>query len=141
VIELIAGLATFVRVAARAFQQRSVVGDHFYAVIPVSYIMGALEIYIVTIIVVEGFSLLLVLAIGTGGWIGSILAMKLHNKCFGKEKKKYARHAKEYLEAIKTSSESHTRSDLEGIERFYRTDLNSIHRALDALWNQENGRN
>jgi len=86
VIELLAAFATFARVFCRAIQQKNVIGGHYYAVIPVSYVMGALEIWIVTVIVVEGFSLLLVLSIGTGGWIGAVLAMYLHNKFLGKHR-------------------------------------------------------
>lgn len=139
-IELTAFFVTFVRVFARAFQQKNVIGNHYFAVIPTSYFMGALEVWIVTIIVVEGFSFPLIFAIGSGGWMGAVLAMILHGKFFGTEKNTFRRNGRAYIDSINTCAHSETRVGLDGIRKYYRTDLNEIRRALDALWRQINGR-
>jgi len=122
-IELTAFFATFARVFSRAWQQRNVVGNHYLSVIPFSYIMGALEVFIVALIVISEHKFLLAFTIGTGGWMGSVLAMYLHTKCFSGDKERYGRLAKQYIWAVKDCNEN---------------DMNTW-RALDALWNQING--
>jgi len=139
-IELLAFGATLVRVFARAFQQLNVTRGHYLPIIPTSYVMGFLEVIIVSLIVMEGFSWPLVFAIGTGGWTGAILAMCLHSRIFGKERKRAGREAKEYIESIGTLANSPTRSGAKGVVKYYKTDQNEIYRALSALWKQVNGR-
>lgn len=85
-IELTLFLITYVRVAARAFQQRNVVFDNWLWVIPTSYVMGYLELAGLAIGVVDivnnGYWRIVVLgfASGSGGWLGCYTAIYLHKR-------------------------------------------------------------
>lgn len=91
--EIAAGGAYFIFVFFKAFQQRNVAFNHYRWVLPISYAMSATEVIVISLIAVEasqGLNWQLVyfaLSIGTGGGLGAILAMRLHNKMF-KEKPK-----------------------------------------------------
>ncbi len=84
---LVAGLAYFVFVFFKAFQQRNVAFLHYKWVFPTSIAMAFAEVIIHSLIALnvltEGLGPGLVfyaLAIGTGGGSGALLAMYLHNK-------------------------------------------------------------
>ena len=79
-----AGLAMFLFVFLKAFQQRNVAGSHYLPVVPTSVAMAITEVYIIAIIVRVGYDPLLVACIGTGSGLGCLLAMHLHDKIFGK---------------------------------------------------------
>ena len=76
----------FVKVAARAFQQKNVMLDRWMSIIPTSYIMGALEVAMVGVsaleIMREGWvqAIWISIAYSTGGWIGCWFAMWLHKR-------------------------------------------------------------
>ena len=82
----LAAVAYFVFVFFKAFQQRNVAFMHYHWIMPISYAMSLTEVLVISVVAmkaVEGFSWELVylgLAIGTGGGLGAILAMKLHHK-------------------------------------------------------------
>jgi hypothetical protein len=79
-------LIGFFKVAARAFQQKNVMLDRWFSIIPTSYVMGALEVAMVGVsaieIIEEGWSqaLWIALSYSTGGWIGCWFAIWLHKK-------------------------------------------------------------
>lgn len=85
---VIAGCAYFVFVFFKAFQQRNVVLLHYKLVMPISYMMAGTEVIVyavITLSVVEhgGLSwdlLWYVFAVGTGGGLGAIAGMFLHEK-------------------------------------------------------------
>lgn len=82
-IYLIALFASYVAVAAKAFQQLNVVHDHKGAAVFTSYLIAFFEIAIVgavsTQFVSQGVAgLWLVLPIGTGGALGVITSMYVH---------------------------------------------------------------
>ena len=91
-LELFAGCAYFVFVFFKAFQQRNVTFDHYKPVLPISYLMSATEIFIVSVVAFrvshmqsleELISLApLVFAVGTGGGLGAMSAMWVHNKIY-----------------------------------------------------------
>lgn len=79
-------LIGFCKIAARAFQQKNVMTDQFLSIIPISYIMGFLEISMIGIsaieIMNEGWmnAIPLVFFYSTGGWMGCWFAIWLHRK-------------------------------------------------------------
>jgi len=122
-IELVAFFATFLRVFARAFQQKNVIGNHYFAIAPVSFIMAALEVLIVMLIVTgDGSIPLLIMAMGAGGWLGAISAMRLHSKVFDKNYDRDARYAREYIDGMMLD----------------RTVDPNVWRSIECMWNQIN---
>jgi len=77
-----AGMASFIFVFLKAFQQRNVAFDHYWPVIPISILMAATEIYVVSSVVLLGYSVELVLCVGSGAGIGAVSAMSLHSRIF-----------------------------------------------------------
>lgn len=85
--EIIAGLAWFAFVFFKAFQQKNVAFDHYKWIIPISYCMSATEIAVISIVSIKAVNateilqmLPMVFAVGTGGGLGAIAAMWLHNR-------------------------------------------------------------
>lgn len=84
--EIFAGIAYFVFVFFKAFQQRNVAFMYYRWVLPISYMMACTEVFIISLIAVEaskGLSLELLwfaLTIGTGGGLGAIVSMWVHDK-------------------------------------------------------------
>ena len=72
--------AHFAYVFLKAFQQRNVAFDHYQWVMPVSYGMSAMEVYIIATVAVRGFTIGSVVALGTAGGLGAIAAMWLHKR-------------------------------------------------------------
>jgi hypothetical protein len=66
-----AGLASFIFVFLKAFQQRNVAFDHYWPVIPISILMAATEVYVISSVVFLGYSIALVLSIGVGAGTGN----------------------------------------------------------------------
>lgn len=72
---------SFIKVAARAFQQLNVVHGKFLQVVPTSYVMACSEIFVTGYGAAQFVSgnyadaLLVGIAYGTGGWMGCWLAM------------------------------------------------------------------
>jgi hypothetical protein len=77
-----AGLASFIFVFLKAFQQRNVAFDHYWPVIPISILMAATEVYVISSVVFLGYSIALVLCIGVGAGTGAVIAMRVHNSIF-----------------------------------------------------------
>lgn len=74
--------ASFAFVFLKAFQQRNVQADNFIAVIPVSIMMAAMEVYTVAQVAATGWQPLVVLAVGLASGTGAICAMLLHRRIF-----------------------------------------------------------
>lgn len=72
--------ATFCYVLLRAFQQRNVAFDNHGWVIPTSYAMAVMDIYIVATVARSGWSIPLVLVNGTAAALGALCAMRLHRR-------------------------------------------------------------
>jgi hypothetical protein len=72
--------ATYVYVMLRALQQRNVAFDNYAWVIPTSYCMAVLDIFIVAFIAHAGWTWPIVLANGSGGCLGALTAMWFHKK-------------------------------------------------------------
>lgn len=75
--------ASFIFVFLKAFQQRNVAFDHYWWVAPTSFGMAATEVYVISTIVITGYSLSVVLGMGAGGATGALIAMYLHRKYLG----------------------------------------------------------
>jgi hypothetical protein len=70
----------YLYVLCRAFQQRNVAFDNYKWVIPVSYCMATIDVFIVAFIAHAGWTPLIVFANGTGAAAGAITAMWLHKR-------------------------------------------------------------
>ena len=84
--ELFAGLAYFVFVFFKAFQQKNVAFNHYKWILPISYAMSMTEVLVISLIAVEasqGWSWGLIMfgvTIGTGGGLGALASMWIHNR-------------------------------------------------------------
>lgn len=78
--QLAVGAAMFVFVFLKAFQQRNVAFEHYWEMLPTSYAMAFVEVYVIASIATAGYSFALVNAIGLGGAAGAISATYLHKK-------------------------------------------------------------
>lgn len=84
---LIAGIAYFVFVFFKAFQQRNVAFLHYKLILPTSYLLASTEVFVyalITFSVIKAGGLTpellwYVFAVGTGGGLGAMLGMKLHD--------------------------------------------------------------
>lgn len=76
------GLASFVFIFLKAFQQRNVAFNHYLAVIPTSLLMAVVEVFAVATIAAEGWSIGIVLAVGIASGTGAVTAMLTHNRIF-----------------------------------------------------------
>ena len=81
---LIAGTIAFVSVFFKALQNRNYNYDNYALIIPTSWMIAACELYLLSIFIREGITLIYVLVVGTGSGFGGILAMKLHTRFFKK---------------------------------------------------------
>lgn len=72
---------SFAYVTLKALQQKNVQGGHYIGVGPISFGMAFCEVYGITAFVTSGESKwLAALAIGSGGWLGCVVAMWAHDK-------------------------------------------------------------
>lgn len=93
--ELLAGIAYFVFVFFKAFQQRNVAFMNYKWIIPISYAMATTEVFVISLVAYEagtqGLSwglLWFALTIGTGGGLGAVASMWLHHKYLTHERYK-----------------------------------------------------
>lgn len=84
---LLAGAAYFFFVFLKAFQQRNVMGMHYRWIMPISYAMAATEIFVISIVAIKAVNytsltdlISLALSVGTGGGLGALAGMFIHNK-------------------------------------------------------------
>ncbi len=73
-------VAMFFYVLLRAFQQRNVAFDNYGWVVPTSYCMAIVDVFIIAFVSHAGWTLPIVLANGSGGALGALIAMKLHKR-------------------------------------------------------------
>jgi len=96
-MELTAGIVYFFSVFAKAFQQRNVNFMNYKLAVPTSYVLSTCDMAIFSLVAwnaVQSESLLglairmslMVFAVGTGGALGSVLAMYIHHKYFTDER-------------------------------------------------------
>lgn len=77
--------ASFAIIMVKTMQGRNFVFNNYIAVMPCSFIIAALEIYVVSQVVRQGWNLPYVLAIGTGGGLGAMLGMYTHARWIKKD--------------------------------------------------------
>lgn len=84
---LLAGVAYFVFVFLKAFQQRNVMGLHYQLIMPISYAMAATEVFVISVVAIKAVNytelaelVFLALVVGTGGGAGALAGMYLHNR-------------------------------------------------------------
>ena len=82
------GMVMFIFVFLKAFQQRNVAFDSkWYWILGTSYGMVFAEAFIVVTFITVGYHVPTILGIGTGAGFGAILAMHVHRRIFGVQKK------------------------------------------------------
>lgn len=84
---LYACVAMLAFVFLKAFQQRNVVLDHYWPIIPVSWLMFAAEAYVIVAVASHGWDIWFVGAVGTSAGIGAIAAMYLHRRIFRRKER------------------------------------------------------
>lgn len=72
--------ACYVYVLLRAFQQRNVAFDNYGWILPTSYGMAVVDVFVISFVAHQGWSPGIVFANGTGGFLGCLSAMLLHRK-------------------------------------------------------------
>ena len=72
--------AVFCYVFVRAFQQRNVAFAHYWWMVPTSYLMAMLDVFIIVFVAQSGWHIPIVLANGTGGALGALCAVFLHKR-------------------------------------------------------------
>ena len=72
--------AVFCYVFVRAFQQRNVAFAHYWWIVPTSYCMATLDVFIIVFVAKSGWHVPVVLANGTGGACGALCAVYLHKR-------------------------------------------------------------
>ena len=70
--------ASFAFIFLRALQQRNVVHDNYWWVVPTSLAMAATEAVVIVNIARQGWHFPLVLSVGVGSGLGCITAMVFH---------------------------------------------------------------
>ena len=71
---------SFCYVGLKVWQQKNVIGNHYGWMVPTSYLMALAEVYGVSVVSHSGFRWAIVLAVGSGAWMGGVLAMWAHNR-------------------------------------------------------------
>jgi amino acid transporter len=77
---ILIALASLVFVFLKSWQQRNVAFNCYKWIVPTSFAMALIEVYVVAAIAMNGFGLKLVLAMGTGASLGCLAATFLHTK-------------------------------------------------------------
>lgn len=83
------GLAKFAFVFLKTFQQRSVIHNTRWAILPTSMVMAIFEVFVYASIakayLAHGWqaAALIAIAMGAGGGTGCLLAMALHDRIMG----------------------------------------------------------
>jgi glycopeptide antibiotics resistance protein len=72
--------AMFAYVMLRALQQRNVAFDNYAWVIPTSYCMAVVDVFIIAFVSHQGWTVPIVLANGSGGALGALCAMWFHKR-------------------------------------------------------------
>lgn len=70
--------ASFLMIAAKAFQQLNVVHDRYCAVLPTSALLAAMEVFIIVGVVRTGW--IAIPSMALGGGLGCMFSMWLHKK-------------------------------------------------------------
>lgn len=84
--EILAGIAYFVFVFFKAFQQRNVAFLHYRWILPISYAMACTEVLVISLVAYEATQGLnwdlfwFAVTIGTGGGLGAVVSMWIHNR-------------------------------------------------------------
>lgn len=70
----------YLYVLCRAFQQRNVAFANYAWIIPISYCMAVLDVFIIAFIAHAGWTPFTVFANGSGGCLGALSAIYLHKR-------------------------------------------------------------
>ena len=70
--------AAFLLVFFKSWQQQNVTHEKYRWILPTSLTMAVVEVYVISLVAVRGFTPSLIIAIGFGSGLGSTLATWLH---------------------------------------------------------------
>lgn len=82
---LLAFFSAFIFVGLKSTQQLHVVHKNYWWIVPTSMLMASCEVYVVATVAKNGWGWM-VLAIGLGSGLGSLLATWAHSKLFERKK-------------------------------------------------------
>ena len=74
------GLFYVVYVFCRAMQQRNVAFGNYGLIVPFSFGMAAIDVFVMSSVALLGFKWSIVAAMGLGGGLGAIIAMYVHER-------------------------------------------------------------
>jgi hypothetical protein len=77
--------ANFAFILLKALQQRNVAFDNYVWIVPTSFAMAVVEVYVVAQVAVRGWSIPVVIALGLAGGTGALSAVYLHKRFIKKE--------------------------------------------------------
>lgn len=81
---LLISASMFVYVILRALQQRNVAFDNYLWVIPTSYAMAIVDVFLISSVAKASWSIPLVFGYGTAGALGALSAMWFHKRFIGR---------------------------------------------------------
>lgn len=85
---LAAGLAQFIFIALKAFQQLNVMNHKYWWVAPTSMLMAVFEVFVIAMIARSEESwYLIVIPVGIGGSLGCMFSMWLHKRLMNRRTK------------------------------------------------------
>lgn len=73
-------LSSFVFIFLKAFQQLNVTKGHYFWVVPTSFLMATVEVFLIAEIGRQGYGWELVVAVGTGSGLGAVSSMYIHQR-------------------------------------------------------------
>lgn len=82
---LLVFFASFASIAVKAFQQRNVAFLHYRWVTPASFVLAGMDVFVISSIAVAGASWSLLVAMGSGGSLGCLASMYLHQRYIGRQ--------------------------------------------------------
>lgn len=78
--------ASFVFIFLKAWQQRNVAFNHYWWVLPTSFCMAFVEVFVIVEVASQGFGHTLWLTVGAGSGLGALCAMWTHRRCLGERR-------------------------------------------------------
>lgn len=82
IIYIISAFVSFTACFLKGFQHKNVIGGHIRSVFFTSWMMAAFDVAAVTLIVKGGWPI--AISAGFGASLGMVVAIKMHDRIFGK---------------------------------------------------------
>ena len=79
-MNLLLGINSFAYIFLKAFQQKNVMHDKYWWMVPCSLAMGCAEVFVIVVVATSSATIVSGLSIGLGGGIGCIVACLAHKR-------------------------------------------------------------